>query len=66
MLGHAVTHQHTYITLSFESDIPISVVIENTGDKLATILQFYTKPSPSFIKSRLTKSRFSKPSRNNY
>ena len=35
--------RHTYITLSFESNIPISIVIENTGDKPTTILQYYTK-----------------------
>jgi hypothetical protein len=45
--------RHTYITLSFESGIPISVVIENTGDRPATILQYYTKLSPSFIKNEL-------------
>jgi integrase len=45
--------RHTYITLSFESSIPISVVIENTGDKPATILQYYTRLSPSFIKEQI-------------
>jgi integrase len=45
--------RHTYITLSFESNIPISVVIENTGDKPATILEYYTKLSPSFIKEQI-------------
>lgn len=39
--------------LSFESNIPISIVIENTGDKPATILQYYTKLSPSFIKEQI-------------
>jgi len=43
----------TYITLSFESYIPISIVIENTGDKPATILQYYTKLSSSFIKEQI-------------
>ncbi len=45
--------RHTYITLSFESNIPISIVIENAGDKPATILQYYTKLSPSFIKEQI-------------
>jgi hypothetical protein len=45
--------RHTYIPLSFESSIPISVVIENTGDKPATILQYYTKRSPSFIRNEI-------------
>jgi integrase len=45
--------RHTYITLSFESNIPISVVIENTGDRPATILQYYTKLSPNFIKNEI-------------
>ncbi len=45
--------RHIYITLSFESNIPINVVIENTGDKPATILQYYAKLSASFIKSEI-------------
>ena len=45
--------RHTYITLSFESNIPISIVIENTGDTPATILQYYTRLSPSFIKEQI-------------
>jgi integrase len=45
--------RHTYITLSFESNIPISIVIENTGDRPATILQYYTKLSPNFIKGEI-------------
>jgi site-specific recombinase XerC len=45
--------RHTYITLSFESSIPISIVIENTGDRPATILQYYTKLSPNFIKGEI-------------
>jgi integrase len=45
--------RHTYITLSFESNIPISVVIENTGDRPATILQYYTRLSPNFIKNEI-------------
>jgi len=45
--------RHTYITSSFESSIPISIVIENTGDKPATILQYYTKLSPAFIKGQV-------------
>jgi integrase len=45
--------RHTYITLSFESSIPISIVIENTGDRPATILQYYTKLSPNFIRGEI-------------
>jgi len=45
--------RHTYITQSFESSIPISIVIENTGDRPATILQYYTKLSPNFIKNEI-------------
>lgn len=45
--------RHTYITLSFESNIPISIVIENTGDRPATILQYYTRLSPNFIKGEI-------------
>lgn len=41
------------ILLSFERNIPISVVIENTGDRPATILEYYTKLSPSFIKDEI-------------
>jgi hypothetical protein len=43
-----------YITQSFESDISISIVIENTGDRSATILQYYPKLSPSFIKTEIS------------
>ncbi len=45
--------RHTYITLSFERQIPISVVIENTGDAPSTILRYYTKLSPTFIKQEI-------------
>jgi hypothetical protein len=45
--------RRTYIAQGFERNIPISIVIENTGDKPATILQYYSKPSPSFIKEHV-------------
>ena len=45
--------RHTYITLSFETNIPISILIENTGDKPSTILEYYTKLSSSFIKEQI-------------
>lgn len=45
--------RHTYITSSFESGIPISIVIENTGDRPTTILEYYTKLSPAFIKGQI-------------
>lgn len=53
--------RHTYITQSFESNIPISIVIENTGDKPATILQYYTKLSPAFIKEQINEKPLFKP-----
>ncbi len=45
--------RHNYITQSFERNIPISIVIENTGDRPATILQYYTRLSPNFIKQQV-------------
>jgi integrase len=53
--------RHTYITQSFESSIPISIVIENTGDKPATILQYYTKLSPTFIKEQINEKPLFNP-----
>lgn len=47
--------RHTYITLSQESEIPISIVIENTGDKPSTILEYYTKLSPTFKRDQIQK-----------
>lgn len=45
---HAV--RHTYISLSRELGIPMEIVIQNTGDAAATILKYYSKPSPVFIR----------------
>lgn len=45
---HAV--RHTYISLSRELELPMEVVIANTGDTAATILKYYSKPSPEFIR----------------
>ena len=45
------TEGYAYITQSFESSIPISIVIENIGDRPATILQYYTQLSVSFIRN---------------
>ncbi len=45
--------RHTYITLSAMKQIPISIVIQNTGDRPATILQYYTQLSPQFIRSEV-------------
>ena len=53
--------RHTYITLSFESGISISVVIKNTGDRPATILQYYTKLSPSFMREQINEKLLFKP-----
>ena len=45
---HAV--RHTYISLSRELELPMEIVIANTGDTPATILKYYSKPSPQFIR----------------
>ena len=45
---HAV--RHTYISLSRELELPMEIVIANTGDAPATILKYYSKPSPQFIR----------------
>lgn len=45
---HAI--RHTYISLSRELGIPMEIVIQNTGDTAATILKYYSKPSPEFIR----------------
>lgn len=45
---HAI--RHTYITLSRELGIPMEIVMQNTGDSAATILKYYSKPSPEFIR----------------
>lgn len=45
---HAI--RHTYISLSRELGIPMEIVIQNTGDAAATILKYYSKPSPVFIR----------------
>ena len=45
---HAV--RHTYISLSRELELPMEVIIANTGDTAATILKYYSKPSPEFVR----------------
>ena len=45
--------RHTYITQSVEQDIPISIVISNTGDKPSTILSYYVKLSPTYIREQI-------------
>ena len=45
---HAV--RHTYISLSRELELPMEIVIANTGDTPATILKYYSKPSPEFVR----------------
>jgi integrase len=45
---HAI--RHTYISLSRELGIPMEIVIQNTGDTASTILKYYSKPSPEFIR----------------
>ena len=44
---HAI--RHTYVSLSRELGIPMEIVIQNTGDTAATILKYYSRPSPEFI-----------------
>ena len=36
--------------MSRELGIPMEIVIQNTGDTAATILKYYSKPSPEFIR----------------
>ena len=45
---HAI--RHTYISLSRELGIPMEIVMQNTGDSAATILKYYSSPSPEFIR----------------
>ena len=45
---HAI--RHTYVSLSRELAIPMEIVIQNTGDTASTILKYYSKPSPQFIR----------------
>ena len=47
--------RHTYITLSQESEIPIAIVIENTGDSPVTILRYYTRLSVAFKRDQIEK-----------
>ena len=42
--------RHTYISLSRELELPMEIVIANTGDSPATILKYYSRPSPAFIR----------------
>lgn len=42
--------RHTYISLSRELELPMEIVISNTGDTPATILKYYSKPSPEFVR----------------
>ena len=48
---HAI--RHTYISLSRELGVPMEIVIQNTGDTAATILKYYSKPSPEFIRKTI-------------
>ncbi|MCL5782533.1 MAG: site-specific integrase [Candidatus Thermoplasmatota archaeon] len=49
--------RHTYISLSREMNIPMEIVIQNTGDTPGTILQYYSKPSPEFIRKTVNERR---------
>ena len=52
---HAI--RHTYISLSRELVIPMEIVIQNTGDTAATILKYYSRPSPEFIRQTVEEKR---------
>jgi len=52
---HAV--RHTYISLSRELELPMEIVISNTGDTPATILKYYSKPSPQFIRRTVNEKK---------
>ena len=52
---HAI--RHTYISLSRELGIPMEIVIQNTGDTAATILKYYSKPSPEFIRQTVEEKK---------
>lgn len=45
---HAV--RHTYISLSRELELPMEIVMANTGDTAATILKYYSRPSPEYMR----------------
>ena len=45
---HAV--RHTYISLSRELELPMEVVMANTGDTAATILKYYSRPSGEYMR----------------
>ena len=44
------TVRHTYVSLSNEANQNIGVVIQNTGDRPATILRYYTHLSPDYLR----------------
>ena len=52
---HAI--RHTYISLSRELGIPMEIVIQNTGDTAGTILKYYSRPSPEFIRQTVEEKR---------
>ena len=52
---HAI--RHTYISLSREIGIPMEIVMQNTGDAAATILKYYSKPSPEFIRRTVNEKK---------
>ena len=52
---HAI--RHTYISLSREIGIPMEIVMQNTGDAAATILKYYSKPSPEFIRRTVSERK---------
>ena len=42
--------RHTYISLSRELEMPMEIVMSNTGDTAATILRYYSRLSPEYMR----------------
>ena len=47
------TVRHTYINLCAELEQDIKIVCANTGDSITTILHYYRKPSPGYIRRKV-------------
>lgn len=52
---HAI--RHTYISLSREMGIAMEIVMCNTGDTASTILKYYSKPSPEYMRTQVNSRR---------
>jgi integrase len=49
--------RHTYVSLSREMDIPMEIVVQNTGDTPATIMAVYSRASPNFIRKTINEKK---------